>query len=111
MTLIVKLGFLVFLALAANAAPVQDDVVTAAVDDIDGLNGRESRSSESMGEPGIPWHLDRIDQRKAKLNGKYNTFANGNSSYNIIILVMLIATYMHAYMYLYTICTNACMHT
>ena len=80
MTLIVKLGFLVFLALAANAAPVQDDLVTAAVYDIDRLNSRESRLSNSMEEPGIPWHLDRIDQRKAKLNGKYKAFANGNFS-------------------------------
>ena len=80
MTLIVKLGFLVLLALAVNAAPVQDDLVTAAVYDVDGLNGRESRSTEPMEEPGIPWHLDRIDQRKAKLNGKYKACANGNSS-------------------------------
>ena len=80
MTLIVKLGFIVFLALTANAAPVQDDLVTAAVDDIDRLNGRESRSPDSMEEPGIPRHLDRTDQRKAKLKGKYKAFANGNSS-------------------------------
>ena len=80
MTFIVKLGVILFLALVANAAPVQDDLVTAAVDDIDGLKGRESRSSDSMEEPGIPWHLDRIDQRKAKLNGKYDAFAKGISN-------------------------------
>ena len=77
MSIIVKLGLLVLLALVANTAPVKDDLVTAALDDIDGVHNRESRSSDSSEEPGIPWHLDRIDQRKAKLNGKYNAFANG----------------------------------
>ena len=77
MSIIVKLCLLVFLALVANAAPVQDNVVTAVVDYTDGAYGRESRSSDSIGEPGIPWHLDRIDQREATLDGKYNAFANG----------------------------------
>ena len=62
MSFVAELSFLLFLALAANAASVQDDLVRTAVNDIYGLNGRESRSSDSMEEPGIPWHLDRIDQ-------------------------------------------------
>ena len=95
MTNIVKLGVLVFLALAANAAPVQDDLVTAAVDDIDGLNGRESRSSDSMEEPGIPWHLDRIDQRKPKLDGKYRAFAKGNYSIHSYAYVHVHFSYIH----------------
>ena len=77
MSIIVKLGLLVLLALVANTAPVKDDLVTAALDDIDAVHDRESRSSDSSEEPEIPWHLDRIDQRKAKLNGEYNAFANG----------------------------------
>ena len=77
MSVIVKLGLLAFLALVANAAPVQDNVVTAVVDYTDGVHGRDSRSPDSMGELGIPWHLDRIDQRETTLDGKYNAFANG----------------------------------
>ena len=65
------------LALVANAAPVQDNLVTAVGDYTDGVHGRESRSSDTMGESGIPWHLDRIDQRETAFNGKYNAFANG----------------------------------
>ena len=65
------------LALLANPAPVQDNVVTAVGVYTDGVHGRESRSSDSTGESGIPWHLDRIDQRETTFNGKYNAFANG----------------------------------
>ena len=82
MNAIMKLGFLILLAsVVANAAPVQDDLVIAAVvDNTDGIYSRESRSSDSTERLAIdiPWHLDRIDQRKAHLNGKYNPFANGN---------------------------------
>ena len=78
MNTIVKLGFLILLAsVIANAAPVQDDLVIAAVvDDTDGAYDRETRSTNSTGR--IPWHLDRIDQREPHLDGKYNPFANGN---------------------------------
>ena len=77
MSIIVKICLLVLLALVANAAPVQDNMVVAVVDYTDGVHDRESRSSDSTGEPGIPWHLDRIDQRETTFDGKYNTFANG----------------------------------
>ena len=77
MSIIVKICLLVLLALVANAAPVQDNLVTAVGYNTDGVHGRESRSSDSMREPGIPWHLDRIDQRETTLDGKYNAFANG----------------------------------
>ena len=81
MTVIMKLGFLIFLAsVVVNAAPVQDDLVAAAVDDTDAVNGRDSRSSDSTRRPGIPWHLDRIDQRKPQLDGKYTPFANGKAN-------------------------------
>ena len=71
-----KLIFLIFsLLFVANAAPVQDDLVIAAVDDIDGVHDRETRSSTE--KPGLPWHLDRIDQRKSHLDGQYNPFAKG----------------------------------
>ena len=73
---VMKLGFLVFMALAvANAAPVKDDVVLAVVNDINGVHSREGRSTEKTE---VPWYLDRVDQRKPKLDGKYNAFANGN---------------------------------
>ena len=74
-----KLLFLIILAPSIiNATLVQDDALVAAVDDIDGLlHGREERSSGSTRRPGITWYLDRIDQRKPKLDKKYNTFANG----------------------------------
>jgi len=66
-------------SIAANAAPVQDDLVIATVDNIDEVQSRETRSSDpfSLRPVGIPWHLDRIDQRKQKLDKKYNSFANG----------------------------------
>ena len=76
MYLFMKVGFLMFLALViANAVPVQDDLVIALEDDdVAGAHDRETRSEKL----GIPWYLDRIDQRKSRrLNGKYNTFANG----------------------------------
>ena len=77
MPTIVKICLLVLLALVANAAPVQDNLMTAVGDYTDGVHGRDSRSPDSTGEPGIPWHLDRIDQRETTLDGKYNAFANG----------------------------------
>ena len=77
MSIIVKICLLVLLALVANAAPVQDNVVAAVGDYTNGVHGRESRSSDSKGESGIPWHLDRIDQRETTFDGKYNAFANG----------------------------------
>ena len=71
-----KLGFLILLTtVIANAAPVQDDLVIAAV--VDDTDDRETRSADSTRRPSIPWHLDRIDQQKPQLNGKYNPFANG----------------------------------
>ena len=82
MNAIMKLSFLILLAsVVANAAPVQDDlVIAAAVDNTDdGIFDRDSRSSDlTRSESGIPWHLDRIDQREPSLDGKYNPFANGN---------------------------------
>ena len=80
MNAIMKLSFLILLAsVVANAAPVQDDlVIAAAVDNTDGIYSRESRSSDSTERLGIPWHLDRIDQREPYLDRKYNPFANGN---------------------------------
>ena len=79
---VVKLGFLILLAsLVANAAPVQDDLVMATVDDTDEVHIRESRSSDPTKRLYIPWHLDRIDQRKPELDGKYNGFANGKEMY------------------------------
>ena len=76
MNAVMKFGFLLLLAsVVAIAAPVQDDLVIAAVvDNTDGIYSRESRSSERQG---IPWHLDRIDQRRSHLDGKYTPFANG----------------------------------
>ena len=77
MNVIEKLSLLMLLAsVVVNAAPVQDDLVIAAVANIDGVHDRETRSSTK--EPGLPWHLDRIDQRKPQLDGQYNTFDNGN---------------------------------
>ena len=72
-----KLSFLIFsvLVVIANAAPVQDDLVIAAVGDIVGVHDRETRSSAK--EPDLPWHLDRIDQRRPHLDGQYNPFAKG----------------------------------
>ena len=63
-----------------NATPIQDDALTAAANGIDGLlHEREQRSSGSTRRCGIPWYLDRIDQRKSQLDWKYNTFANGKN--------------------------------
>ena len=75
-----KLGILMYLAsVVANAAPVQHDLVVVPVDDTDGAQDRQTRSYDSYtGGFGIPWYLDRIDQRKSRwLNGEYNAFANG----------------------------------
>ena len=80
---IMKLGFVILLAsVVVNTAPVQDidDVVIGAVvDDTDGVDGRESRSLpfDYARRLGIPWYLDRIDQRNPQLDKKYNAFANG----------------------------------
>ena len=77
MNVIEKLSLLMLLAsVIANAAPVQDDLVIAAVANIDGVHDRETRSSTN--EPGLPWHLDRIDQRRPQLDEQYNTFNYGN---------------------------------
>ena len=86
MNAIMKFSFLILLALVvANAARVQDDLVVPVVDGADD-GDRESRSTDDgsggMVEPfhdgTVPWHLDRIDQRNAYLDGKYNPFADGN---------------------------------
>ena len=72
-----KLGFLIFLAaVVINAAPVEDDIVVNAADGIDEEYSRERRSSDPT-RSGIPWYLDRIDQREPKLDGKYDAFAEG----------------------------------
>ena len=79
---IMKLGFLISLvSVVAKAVPLQDNLMIAAeVDDnIDSAHDREARSFFTSRVPlGLPWHLDRIDQQKPPLNGKYNPFANGN---------------------------------
>ena len=63
---IMKIGFLILLAsVIANAAPVQDDLVIAAV--VDDVDDRETRSADFVGR--IPWHLDRIDQQSSHLLG------------------------------------------
>ena len=78
MTVITKLGYLILLAaVAINAAPVEDDIVVIAADDIDEVYSRERRSSDPS-RSGIPWHLDRIDQREPKLDGEYDAFAEGS---------------------------------
>ena len=77
MNVIEKLSLLMLLAsVFANPAPIQDDIVIAAVPNIDGVHDRETRSSTK--EPSLPWHLDRIDQRRPHLDGQYNPFANGS---------------------------------
>ena len=87
MNVIMKFGFLILLAsVVANAAPVQDDLVIAATMGSADDGDRETRSTDDgsggMVEPfhdgTVPWHLDRIDQRNAHLDGKYNPFASGN---------------------------------
>ena len=87
MNAIMKLSFLTLLAsVFANAAIVQDDLVVAATMGGTDDGAREIRSTDDgsggMVKPfhddTVPWHLDRIDQRKAHLDGKYNPFANGN---------------------------------
>ena len=76
MNTVMKFGFLILLAsVVANAAPIQDDLVIAATVDGGDDGGRETRSTD---DGTVPWHLDRIDQRKSHLDGKYNPFANGN---------------------------------
>ena len=75
MNAVMKFSFLILLtSVVANAAPVQDDLVIAAVDGGDD-GDRETRSTD---DGTVPWHLDRIDQRKSLLDGKYNPFDNGN---------------------------------
>ena len=85
MNTIMKFSFLILLAsVVANAAIVQDDLVIAATVGADD-GDRETRSTDD-GSGGmvdfhdgtVPWHLDRIDQRNAHLDGKYNPFADGN---------------------------------
>ena len=84
MNAVIKVGFLILLAsVVANAAPVQDDlVIAAAVDDASDdmhMHSSERRSSDVTRRIGLPWHLDRIDQRSSHLDGKYTPFANGKS--------------------------------
>lgn len=74
MNVLVKLSILFLASVVANAAPVRNDLVTAAVDDIDEVYDRQRRSPDATA---IPWHLDRIDQRQPQLDGKYNVTANG----------------------------------
>ena len=75
MNAVMKFGFLILLtSIVANAAPVQDDLVIAALDGADD-GGREARSID---DDIVPWHLDRIDQQNAHLDGRYNPFANGD---------------------------------
>ena len=87
MNAIIKFSFLILLtSVVANTAPVQDDLVVAATMGRADDGARETRSTDDgsggMVEPfhddTVPWHLDRIDQRNAHLDGKYNPFANGN---------------------------------
>ena len=75
MGFIVKLVSLIYLTLVVTyAASVRENLVTIPMDDIDSVHDRETRSS------GIPWYLDRIDQRKSdRPDGKYSTFANGKT--------------------------------
>ena len=86
MNVVMKFSFLTLLAsVFANAVPVQDDLVVAATMGVADDGARETRSTDD-GSGGmvefhngtVPWHLDRIDQRNAHLDGKYNPFANGN---------------------------------
>ena len=75
MNVIMKLVFLIYLtSVVTCAAPAWEHLVTIPMDDINGVHDRETRSS------GIPWYLDRIDQRRSRqLNGKYNAFASGKT--------------------------------
>ena len=76
MNAIMKLSFVILLAsVVANAAPVRDDLVIAAVGDGADDGDRQTRSTD---DGTVPWHLDRIDQRTPHLDGKYNPFADGN---------------------------------
>ena len=87
MNAIIKFSFLILLtSFVANTAAVQDDLVVAAIMGGADDGARETRSTDDgsggMVEPfhddTVPWYLDRIDQRNAYLDGKYNPFANGN---------------------------------
>lgn len=93
----VKLGFLIAMtSLVANAATVQGDdiMMVTEVDDGDGVHVRESRSPEGLG---IPWYLDRINQRETVLDGKYDAFAEGK-----VVIVEHVNTHTHS---------HVCMHT
>ena len=65
MNVIKKLGLLIILVVVVvNAAPVQNNV---------------SRSTHGATRQGIPWYLDRVDQREPQLDGKYKPFAEGKT--------------------------------
>ena len=68
---------ILFASVTIHAAPVEDDMVVTAADELDEAYSRETRSSDPATRSGIPWHLDRIDQREPKLDGEYNAFAEG----------------------------------
>ena len=106
MNAVIKVGFLILLAsVVANAAPVQDDlVIAAAVDDAsDGMHSSERRSSDVTRRIGLPWHLDRIDQRSSHLDGKYTPFANGKSIKYMHTTSNCIRMYVGSYSYSYFI--------
>ena len=56
-----------------NALPVEDGHLVAAIDG----NEVQKREVRSLTD-GLGWHLDRIDQRERKLDGKYCPIGQGN---------------------------------
>ena len=98
----IKLLLLIILTSGViNATPVQDDVSIAAANGIDELlHDREERSSGSTRRPGIPWYLDRIDQRKSQLDGQYNAFSNGKNDWlSTYYICMYVVTWACLYVY------------